>query len=486
MQDDLSKAARSTPAPAAILRLSEFIASHRSAHSDEALRRSRCAVLDTFGCMLAGISEPVAQRTLKTVADWGAGNAAVVGNRTTLPPPWAALVNGAAAKAFDFDDWDDPGITHTTATLLPAILAVADTGRATGADIFDAHILGVEVIARIGEAVNPNHYAKGWHATSTIGAIGAAAACARVMGLMAAETANALSLAASMAGGATSQFGTMAKPLHAGLAAKAGVVAASLASNGVTGNPDVLDGPVSFASMMSDACKDDFEPSLAKLGDPWAILEYGLHVKLYPSCGATHRVIAAALDIRRAHDLAAQDIEDITICVPDYLRELLPYTATEDPTEALFSLPYCTAAAFRWGRVGIDEFLPEATRDQDVQRLARRVTIHGRQIADRKKLCVAGDPDTVTVRTRSGETLTSGVDIPPGAPPRFAGNATVGDKFRDCALRALRDRDVTAIRDLVLSSGADWPLTDLLDLLSRTKSNHGETGHGTDHGHADS
>ena len=475
MHHPLTKEAPVAPAPPAVLRLADFVVGAPNLHSDEALRRSRCAVLDTLGCMLAGIGEPVAQTALATVSPWGNGSATVVGSCATLPPPWAALVNGAAAKAFDFDDWDDPGITHTTATLLSAILAVADGECDTGNGLLDAHIVGVEVIARIGKAMNPNHYARGWHATSTIGAIGAAAACARVMGLTAAQTANALSLTASMAGGATSQFGTMAKALHAGFAAKAGVLAASLAAKGATAHSDALDGPVSFASMTSDATKADFERSLAKLGNPWAILEYGLHVKFYPSCGATHRVIAAALEIRSAQNLSPQDIEQIDISVPDYLRELLPYNATEDPTEALFSLPYCVAAAFRWGRVGIDEFLPEATQDKSVQQLAQMVTIYGRQIADRTKLFVAGDPDTVTVRIRSGMTFSHGVDIPPGAPPRFADNKTVGNKFKDCALRGISEQDMAAIRDLIFRSNSDWLLVDLLSLLDRASNRSADT-----------
>lgn len=446
-------------------RLAEFIVTAAKGHSDEALQRSRRAVLDTIGCMLAGIDEPVARTALATVSDWGSGGATVVGADKTLPTPWAALVNGSSAKAFDFDDWDDGGITHTTATLLPAILAALEGRKASGLDLFDAHILGVETIIRIGEAVNPGHYARGWHATSTIGTIGAAGACARALGLDVEQTGHALSLATSMAGGSTVQFGTMAKPMHAGLAAKAGVLAAALAAHGATAHTDTLDGAVSFASLMSDAKQADFDRSLARLGSPWAILEYGLHIKLYPSCGGTHRVIEAALGLREDHHLEPDDIDSIEICVPDYLCDLLPYGIPENSTEALFSFPYCVAAAFYWGRVGIDEFQSETIHDAGVRRLAGRVVVRDRPVTDRSRLFLQGDPDTVMVRTRSGETRSLGVDVPHGAPPRFADDATVVRKFYDCATRKIPEQQATAIRDLVFRPDSDWLVADLGPLL---------------------
>ncbi len=455
-------------------RLAEFIVAAPREHAEEALRRSRCAVLDTIGCMLVGIDEPVAQTVLQAVSPWGSGNAAVVGSESTLPGPWAALVNGSSAKAFDFDDWDDGGITHTTATLLPAILAALDDRSVTGFDLFDAHIVGVEVIARIGETINPSHYAKGWHATSTIGAIGAAAACSRALRLDAAETACALSLATSMAGGTTVQFGTMAKPMHAGFAAKAGLLAAALAAHGATAHADTLDGPVGFASMMSDATPADFEPALAKLGRPWAILEYGLHVKLYPSCGGTHRVVAAALELRDALAMEADDIDTVEINIPDYLCDLLPYRVPANVTEALFSYPYCVAAALVRGRLGIDEFRPEAIRNSEVLALANKVAIETRVVSDRSRLFLPGDPDTVTIKLRSGEERSCGVDIPYGAPPRFADNATVERKFYECASHRVTSRHASDIRDRVFARNDDWPLSDLFTLLGGARCGRGE------------
>lgn len=445
--------------------LSDFIATVPAKHKTEALLRSRRAVLDTIGCMLVGVDEPVARNAISTVSQWGEGNATVVGADICLPSPWAALVNGSAAKAFDYDDWEDPSLTHTTATLLPGILALPTAKTATGSELFDAHIIGVETIIRIGEAINPGHYAKGWHSTSTIGAIGATAACSRVLKLDHERTACALSIATSMTGGLTAQFGTMIKPMHAGLAAKAGVLAATLAANGITARRDALDGKSSFASTTSDATRADFKQSFAKLGKPWAILEHGLHVKLYPSCGGTHRVIECALELRKTHNLKTEDIEAIEINVADYVYELLHYGLPKTIPEALFSFPYCLAVAFCRGRVGLDEFHPHSISDAQVCELAKRVIISTRPAPDRSKLFLKGDPDVVTVKTRSGAEFSHSVDVPHGAPPRFADNNTVERKFFDCASRKLSEEHAIRIRDLIFQSESDWLVSDLRQLL---------------------
>ena len=451
--------------PDAIETLSDFIVTAPMTEEAEGLERSKRAVLDTIGCMLVGVEEPVARNAIKTVLPWGQGNSGVVGTNIFLPAPWAALVNGSAAKAFDYDDWDDPSLVHTSSTLLPGILALMSEQSARGSELFDAHIVGVEAILKIGEAINPSHYAKGWHSTSTIGALGATAACARVLKLNHAQTTCALSIATSMTGGLTSQFGAMIKPMHAGLAAKAGVMAASLAANGITARTNTLDGPASFATTTSDGTRADFNEAFGRLGKPWAILEHGLHIKLYPSCGGTHRVIECGLALQKTHNLIAEDIETIEINVADYVYELVHFGVPHTVSEALFSLPYCLAAAICHGRVGLDEFHPDAISDRRVCALAAKVNITTRPAPDRSKLFLNGDPDVVTVKLHSGTKLTHSVDIPRGAPPRFADDTTVQRKFFDCAQRKVSEAQATAIRNLVFQSGSDWSVSDLLNLL---------------------
>lgn len=450
----------------AIRTLARFVARAPRSYGPLAQERSRFAILDTVGCMIYGQDSPEVQAALSAVSPWGTGPAAIVGRGASLPPPWAAFVNATAAHCLDFDDWDDPSLVHTSAVLLPAILAVAPKETASGADVIDAHIVGVEALMRIGEAVNPSHYWNGWHATATIGAIGAAAAVSRMLELDEDATANALSLATSMAGGYVSQFGTMTKPMHAGFAAKAGVFAAALARAGTTAQDAALDGPVSFRSTTTSVAPEAFAAAFRKLGDPWAIEEHGLHIKLYPSCGGTHRVIEAALKLRHANQLDPRDIQSADANVPEFLVDLLPYRVPRNRPEALFSLPYCVAAALQWGEVGIDQFSPDAVTDRDALDLSSRVRLTTREFEYKTHLFVKGSFDVVSVTTKSGQTLSASIDIPYGAPPRFADQTTVEQKFMDCASRGMPEGRAKEIMKMLRAPGTSWTPAELTGLMS--------------------
>jgi 2-methylcitrate dehydratase PrpD len=288
-------------------RLGAFIASAPEDHAPLALERARTAFLDTIGCMLLGAESEAARIVHAASSDWGTGAAVIAGTSRSAAAPWAALTNGTAAHAYDLDDYEDPGNTHPSAVLVPALLAAAADREVGGAAVLDAYIVGLEAIIRLGEAVNFSHYNRGWHSTRTLGAIGAAAGMARLARLDAKKAGHAVSLATSMTGGFTSQFGTTAKALHAGLAAQAGVMAANLAAAGATSGPAVLDGPVSLASLMADPGEACFG-SLDRLGVPWGIEEHGLSIKLHSSCGYTHRAIDGALRLRSEHGARPNDI----------------------------------------------------------------------------------------------------------------------------------------------------------------------------------
>ncbi|MGI9407782.1 MAG: MmgE/PrpD family protein, partial [Hyphomicrobiaceae bacterium] len=192
----------------AITQLARYVATGQPDYNADVRTTIRHALIDTLGCILAGAREPVARQTLETARNWGAGEAPVYGTGVHLPAPWAAMVNATAAHALEFDDWEVPGNTHPSAVLIPALLAAAASGEHTvsGADIVDAYAMGFEVIARIGEAVNFEHYNDGFHSTATLGAIGAAGGVTRLMKLDAETTANALALSVSQAIGYACQF----------------------------------------------------------------------------------------------------------------------------------------------------------------------------------------------------------------------------------------------------------------------------------------
>lgn len=325
--------------PSAIKRLATFAA---TAQPDAALRDLIApAIADCFGCMLAGAESEVAQRVRHAVSAFGPGSAPVFGTGQTLSAPYAAQINAVAGHAWDLDDWEEPGNTHPTVVLLPALLAAATLRQASGAELLTAYAVGTELIMRLGEALTLDHYARGFHSTATLGAIGAAGAVARLLQLNQVQTAHALSLSVSQATGYTAQFGSNAKPLQAGWAARNGFETAALAAQGLTGQPNVLDHARGFAGLMGTYDPDKFSEALSKLGTPWALNEYGLVLKPWPSCGYTHRLMSAALELRESLQDRLGDIVAIHARLPDFHAAILPFHRPASRNEALFSLPAC-------------------------------------------------------------------------------------------------------------------------------------------------
>jgi 2-methylcitrate dehydratase PrpD len=236
----------------------------------EAVEAARRAILDCLGVMLAGAVEPPA-RIIQRIAEaeGGAPLATVVGAGRRTGATWAALANGTAAHALDYDDTNFAMMGHPSAPVLSAALAAGELALADGRSLVHAFLLGFEVETTLAEVVNPPHYYRGWHATCTLGTLGAAAAAARLLGLDAAQTRVALGVAASQASGLKENFGTMTKPFHAGHAARSGVLAALMAREGWTASEQALEGPQGFFAVLGAG---DLHPEhLATLGRPWKI-----------------------------------------------------------------------------------------------------------------------------------------------------------------------------------------------------------------------
>src|SRR5229473_8575676 len=237
----------------AIARIAEFVVKTRLDEIPrEAIACVRRAALDSLGVMLAGSTEPVA-RIVREVAraEGGTPLCTVVGTSLRTSPTWAALANGAAGHAHDFDDTSFALMGHPSVPLLTAALAAAEAETADGAAVTLAYLIGFEVDAALGSAINPDHYTRGWHATATIGTLGCAAAAARLFALDPPQVLHALGLAASLASGLKENFGSMTKPYHAGHAALNAVTATSLARAGMTASPSALEGSQGFAAAFS-------------------------------------------------------------------------------------------------------------------------------------------------------------------------------------------------------------------------------------------
>ncbi|HYF16264.1 MAG TPA: MmgE/PrpD family protein [Ramlibacter sp.] len=332
---------------------------------DDVVRIVRQTLLDTLGVTLAGASDPLPRRLCEdAVAEGGRGLARVIGGRERLGLRPAALVNGAAAHALDFDDVNLQINGHPSAVLWPAVLAVADAHDCSGAETFMGFVTGYEFACRVGMVVEPGHYDRGYHATSSVGILGAALACARLLKLDEAQALHAVGIAATMASGLKAMFGTPCKPLHAGLAARNGLEAALWAQQGLTSRPDILECTRGFARTLSP----DFREQDA-LADPGRFLMRENLFKYHAACYGTHSAIEAALALRR-HGVQPQDVERIRIRVEKVADTTCNIPDPRTGAEAKFSLRLATAMALLGLDTGdLDLYAPATIERPDVQRL---------------------------------------------------------------------------------------------------------------------
>jgi 2-methylcitrate dehydratase PrpD len=397
---------------------------------DAARAAARSAIQDTVGVMLAGASQPAAQIVQRVAAaDGGPGPSSILGTNQTAGSSYAALANGTAAHALDFDDMCWVTLAHPSTPLVAAGLAVGEVIGASSRVLLDAYVVGFEIEAVLGAVMNPSHYEHGWHCTSTIGTIGAAATAARVLGLDVAPTANALSIAASEASGLKENFGTMVKPLQGGLAARNGVLAALLAQQMFSASVRAIDGPQGFLVAMQSG-GTDLSAGLAKLGHRWEIVDVGITKKLYPSCAATHPTIDALLDLRREYGLTPEIVDSIKIDVDAATPTVLIYDQPKTGLEGKFSLHYCAAAALAFGHVGLDTFEPESMLDPVVERLMSRVVMRADDTLEREAAPLT--QARVVVHLRDGRTIQRYADGARGYPKKPATTSELDQKFIRC------------------------------------------------------
>jgi 2-methylcitrate dehydratase PrpD len=346
----------------------------------------------------------------------------------------AALANGTAGHALDYDDVALEG--HPSVVLVPAVLAEGERLGASGRDLITAYVAGYETWGELLDRDEDQHHGKGWHPTAVFGTVGAAAAAARLARLDPARTANALAIAASLAGGLVANFGSMTKPFHAGRAAQSGILAARLAGRGMTASPDALEHPSGFLRAFSPAGRVRVDGELAA-GRDWHIVRQGLNVKRYPVCYALHRAIDGMLAIRARRQVAAADVAEIEVklgrtqMVP--LREHRPRTGLE----AKFSAEFAMASALVAGRVGMGELTNEFVNQAAVQSLFPKVRVTPVDEADPEDPLFAVS-DEVRLKLNDGSTVEGeSVRYALGHARNPIGLDELHAKFRDCVGNAL-------------------------------------------------
>src|SRR5882762_7747152 len=334
---------------------------------------ARQCVLDYFGVALAGADDPLVAILLDELSEaGGAAQAGIIGHVTRLPALSAALINGAIGHALDYDDVNLAMPGHPSVAILPGLLALAEARRSSGREVIAAFVAGYETACRIGMALRPGHYNLGFHATGTVGAFGAAAACARLLGLDTAMTALALGIAGTQASGLKSQFGTMCKPFHAGKAAQNGLLAARLAARGFSSRADIVECVQGFALTHGP----DFSPEAAL-----AVPAGGLHLfanlfKYHAACYLTHAPIECARRLREEHRLVPEVIAGITLRLDASCERVCNIPAPVDGLRSKFSLRQTVAMALAGvDTASLDAYSTENALDPGLVRLRDRVRL---------------------------------------------------------------------------------------------------------------
>lgn len=403
---------------------------------DEAIHWAKVGVLDYLGVTLAGSREQAPRLALEALGTPAPGPAALLGMARRAGALDAALVNGAAAHALDFDDCNNTFGGHPSVPILPALFALADESGASGRDFLAAYVTGFEVETKIALAVHFHHYMKGWHPTATLGVFGSAAACAKLMGLDEERTATALAIAASFASGLKANFGTMVKPLHVGHCSRNGLYAARLARAGFTAGAEAFEHKQGFFNVFNGEGTYDASRILARWANPLDIVNPGIAIKQYPCCGSTHPALDAILKLAREHKPAPDDIERVDVWTHARRLEHTNRPAPKSDLDAKFSVQYCMARALLDRSITIEHFEGRAYEDPAVKTLLPRV--HAAPYTTAQFPAENHFGAEVRITVRGGEVLGAKVDQPFG---RTSGDplppALLKEKFDNCAARAL-------------------------------------------------
>jgi 2-methylcitrate dehydratase PrpD len=417
--------------------LTRFIAGAEPTDDVRAVMRQ--SLYDWMACGIAGASEPVATIIRAQVLADGGNPVARLFGGGEVPARAAALANGTISHALDYDDTHFAHIGHPSAAVFPAVFAA---NHVAVADALDSALIGAEVSVRIGLWLGRSHYQAGFHQTATAGAFGATAAVARRRGLTDIQIAQALGIASSRAAGLKSQFGTMGKPLNAGLAAECGVIAADLAARGFISNQDALDGPQGFGPTHSgEGDKTTFDT----LGETW-LMESVSH-KLHACCHGLHAMIEALGTI----DLSGEDVVEISITTHPRWLSVCNIADPKTGLEAKFSYRQ-TAAMVLSGldTAVIGNFSRETVADPGLEALRQRVSVHPDNT-------LAETEAKVSLTTASGNVLTAHHNLNTPIPLdekwqklRRKGQALVGEDIEDLLYKATaRQVNADALLDLM-------------------------------------
>jgi 2-methylcitrate dehydratase PrpD len=425
-----------------------------------AIARARVAFVDTVGVMLAGSQLPPADIVCDVVNLAGSRpDATMVGRPLRATPQLAALANGVAGHCMDFDLTYFAG--QSIAAVIPAILPIAETKRATPAEMLAAFIIAAEIAGRVNRAAPTAAHVGGWHATGTVGVIAAAAACARLMNIEAKKIPDVIGITTSLASGVSVNFGSMTKPLHSGHAAHDGILAALLGARGFTANAKALEGKDGYFESFARGLPWSLDP-FDSLGKSYDLVDYGYKLKPYPSGGLGHTAIDAALELRETVKLG--DIAHVDVAITKYAARRITDKYPQSVENAKFSGPYLAAYTLVHGAPMLAAFSEDALHDEAVRAMAPKISLSiYQEYAD----LLDESPAKMTITLNDGRKLERAKYYPSGSVQVPMSAAQIKAKFDVCAAQAVDKTAAEKIYATLSTLGDQASLDDFWPLLRK-------------------
>lgn len=416
-------------AAAATGRLAAFAATLELERIDpRVVETARLSLIDTVGVMIAGATDGLANSAAAhAVATRGRGPCRIAGQAGGASALAAALANGVAAHALDFDDTLYEGMTHPSAAILPAVLAAAEQRRAGGGAVLAGFVAGLEVEAALGRAFTNRLYDRGGWTTGMFGSIAAAAGAARTLGLDTATTAQAIALAACQAAGLRAVLGSEAKPYLCGRAAETGLDAVLAACAGVAAPLTALDGRSGLADLLNGGVFD--VAALADLGTALARPIVGY--KRFPVCTSAQAPAEAVLDILHGESVRAPDVAAVECTLTSFGAACLPHRIPTTPSEARFSLPFAVACILANGTIAPEHLSADALAGSRLHALMARVAVDAVEtLVPSADAATYPEAARVVIVTRSGARFERVLRAASCLPPNRAPRAVIAAKFR--------------------------------------------------------
>ena len=414
--------------------------------TDTAYAWAKHAILDWLGVTIAGTREPLVDMLVDELTDGNEGPCTIVGRDLKSGLLDAALINGAASHALDYDDVNRRLHGHPTVVTAPVALALGEQLRASGRAVLAGFVAGTEVACAVGEMADEGHYEAGFHATATIGTFGAAAAAAKMLGLDASRTAHAMGIAASQAAGLKCNFGTMTKPLHAGKACANGLLAARLAARGFTANQDAIETSRGFA----DAMAPGFTPGISEPHPPGYFAVQQTLFKYHAACYLTHSTIEAIKELRAAHGIGLDDLDRMTIRVRPSHFSVCNIPEPTTGLEIKFSIRHCAAMALAGIDTGaLETYSDTHARETGLNEARERIAVEGLDAIDRMAA-------KVSVDLKDGRTLVAEHNVGIPADDLERQWEKLAAKFRSLTVPILGEEKTEAIIEQIAAlEGAD-------------------------------